>query len=111
LSTTDTWHKKTRERDSYQFKKYCTPACKTCPVQTLCTLKADGRREIELSQYADAVEKNGLNYLANKDLYRKRQEINELVPSTSSAGKTKNPTIESEPCVGYSFGNPPVAFP
>jgi hypothetical protein len=82
LSTTGTWHKKTRERDSYQFKKYRTPACKTCPVQTLCTAKADGRREIERSQYADAVEKNGLNYLANKDLYRKRQEINEHVFGT-----------------------------
>ena len=75
LTTTGSWHKKTRERDSYQFKKYRTPACKTCPVQKLCTAKADGRREIDRSQYADAVEKNGLHYKANKELYRKRQEL------------------------------------
>ncbi|RST25404.1 transposase, partial [Chryseobacterium lacus] len=31
LKTTGKWHKKTRERDSYEFKKYRTPACKTCP--------------------------------------------------------------------------------
>ena len=82
LTTTGSWHKKTRERDSYQFKKYRTPACKTCPVQKLCTAKADGRREIYRSQYADAVEKNGLHYKANKDLYRKRQEINEHIFGT-----------------------------
>lgn len=82
LTTTGTWHKKTRERDSYQFKKYRTPACKTCPVQKLCTAKADGRREIDRSQYADAVERNGLHYKANKELYRKRQEINEHIFGT-----------------------------
>jgi hypothetical protein len=82
LSTTGSWHKKTRERDSYQFKKYRTPDCKTCPVQKLCTAKADGRREIDRSQYADAVVKNGLHYKANKDLYRKRQEINEHIFGT-----------------------------
>jgi transposase len=82
LSTTGSWHKKSRERDSYQFKKYRTPACKTCSVQKLCTAKADGRREIDRSQYADAVEKNGLHYKANKDIYRKRQEINEHIFGT-----------------------------
>jgi transposase len=82
LSTSGTWHKKTRERDSYQFKKYRSKDCKNCPVQALCTAKADGRREIERSQYADAVAKNGLNYQNNKDLYRKRQEINEHIFGT-----------------------------
>ena len=48
----------------------------------LCTAKADGRREIDSSQYAEAVEKNGLHYKANKDLYRKRQEINEHIFGT-----------------------------
>ena len=82
LSTIGTWHKKTRERDSYLFKKYRTPECKTCPVQALCTAKADGRREIERSQYAEAVAINKDNYLTNKDLYRKRQEINEHIFGT-----------------------------
>ena len=78
LNTSGTWHKKSRERDSYQFKKYRTPDCKTCPVQLLCTAKADGRREIERSQYAEAVAKNKDNYANNKELYRKRQEMNSL---------------------------------
>ena len=82
LSTIGTWHKKTRERDSYQFKKYRTPDCKTCAVQAQCTAKADGRREIERSQYAEAVAINKNNYLSNKDLYRKRQEINEHIFGT-----------------------------
>ena len=82
LRTMGTWHKKTRERDSYQFKKYRTPDCKSCPVQALCTAKADGRREIERSQYADAVAINKDNYQTNKDLYRKRQEISEHIFGT-----------------------------
>lgn len=82
LRTIGTWHKKTRERDSYQFKKYRSPDCKICPVQTLCTAKADGRREIERSQYAEAVAQNSLHYKNNKDLYRKRQEINEHIFGT-----------------------------
>ena len=75
LNTSGSWHKKTRERDSYQFKKYRSPDCKTCPVQSLCTAKADGRREIERSQYAEAVAQNRLTYKNNKELYRKRQEL------------------------------------
>jgi hypothetical protein len=82
LNTSGSWHKKTRERDSYQFKKYRSPDCKTCPVQSLCTAKADGRREIERSQYAEAVAQNRLNYKNNKELYRKRQEINEHIFGT-----------------------------
>lgn len=82
LKTTGTWHKKTRERDSYEFKKYRTPDCATCAVKHLCTGRANGGREIERSQYAEAVEKNGLNYKNNKELYRKRQEINEHIFGT-----------------------------
>lgn len=82
LQTTGTWHTKSRERDSYKMKKYRTPDCKQCTVRHLCTSKADGRREIERSQYADAVEINKRNYHQNKDLYRKRQEINEHIFGT-----------------------------
>lgn len=82
LKTSGTWHKKTRERDSYTFKKYRTPDCKTCPVKHLCTGRASGGREIERSQYAEAVEINGLHYSANPALYRKRQEINEHIFGT-----------------------------
>jgi transposase len=82
LTTSGSWHKKTRERDSYQFKKYRTSACKTCPMKHLCTGRKDGGREIERSQYAGAVGINKNNYRNNPDLYRKRQEINEHIFGT-----------------------------
>ena len=81
LKTTGKWHKKTRERDSYEFKKYRTPACKTCPVKDLCTSRKGGR-EIDRSQYADAVEENNKRYQEYQQLYRKRQEINEHIFGT-----------------------------
>ena len=81
LKTTGSWHKKTKEKDSYQFKKYRTSACKECPVKALCTSRAGGR-EIDRSEYADAVEENNKRYQENQQLYRKRQEINEHIFGT-----------------------------
>ncbi|WP_233589486.1 transposase, partial [Flavobacterium bomense] len=39
LTTTGSWHKKTgrTEESGYQFQKYRTPACRTCPVKDQCT--------------------------------------------------------------------------
>ena len=82
LTTTGTWHKKTRERDAYLFNKYRTSACKSCLVKHLCTGRKNGGREIERSQYAVAVEVNGANYRNNPELYRRRQEINEHIFGT-----------------------------
>ncbi len=82
LKTQGTWHKKIRENSSHQFKKYRTPECKTCPVKNLCTGRAKGGREIERSEFADAVDANGKRYRENKELYRKRQEINEHIFGT-----------------------------
>ena len=83
LATKGTWHTKKRDETiSYQYKKYRTPKCVECPMQHLCTAKADGRREIERSEYAEAVATNKHNYLENKNLYRKRQEINEHIFGT-----------------------------
>ena len=81
LKTTGRWHKKTRDRDSYEFKKYRTSACKECPAKSLCTSRTGGR-EIDRSQYADAVTENNERYKANAQLYRKRQEINEHIFGT-----------------------------
>ena len=81
LKTTGSWHKKSRDKDSYQFKKYRTPACKDCPVKHLCTSRTGGR-EIDRSEYADAVEENNKRYQENQQLYRKRQEINEHIFGT-----------------------------
>ena len=83
LTTTGSWHKKTgrTQESGYQFQKYRTPACKTCPVKDLCTSRKAGR-EIDRSQYADAVEENHQRYKDNPQLYRKRQEINEHIFGT-----------------------------
>ena len=83
LTTTGSWHKKTTasERTSYLYQKYRTTACKTCPVKEQCTSRAGGR-EIDRSQYADAVEENLKRYQSNPQLYRKRQEINEHIFGT-----------------------------
>mgnify|MGYP000863810996 CR=1 FL=1 len=82
LSTTGTWHTKQRSSSTHQFKKYRTTACKTCPVLSLCTAKADGRREVERSQYAEALDANNKNYKEQYSLYRKRQELNEHIFGT-----------------------------
>lgn len=82
LTTKGTWHKKTRERDSYRFKKYRTPKCKTCAVKHLCTGRQNGGRELDRSEFATAVEINNTNYKNNAALYRKRQEINEHIFGT-----------------------------
>lgn len=81
LHTTGTWHKKT-STNSYNFKKYRTPKCKACPVKNLCTGRAKGGREIDRSEFAEAVEQNNERYKSNQQLYRKRQEINEHIFGT-----------------------------
>jgi len=83
LTTTGRWHKKSRgdEHTSYLFQKYRTPACKTCPVKDQCTSRKGGR-ELDRSQYANAVEENHQRYKDNPQLYRKRQEINEHIFGT-----------------------------
>jgi transposase len=83
LTTTGRWHKKTgrTEESGYMYQKYRTPACKTCPVKDQCTSRKAGR-EIDRSQYAEAVEENQKRYQENPQLYRKRQEINEHIFGT-----------------------------
>ena len=83
LKTKGTWHrKKKKEHNIYQFKKYRTPECATCPVKHLCTGKARGGRDIERTEFADAVDANNKRYKENQALYRKRQEINEHIFGT-----------------------------
>jgi len=82
LQTTGTWHTKVNGNNSHQFKKYRTPACKDCPVKHLCTGRVKGGREIDRSEYAEAVEKNSKRYQENPQLYRTRQEINEHIFGT-----------------------------
>ncbi|WP_291248726.1 transposase [Flavobacterium sp.] len=79
LKTTGHWHKKTTDKGSYEFKRYRTPKCRECPVQHLCTSRTAGR-DIDRSQYADAVAENNKRYHDNAQLYR--QEINEHIFGT-----------------------------
>jgi transposase len=81
LRTQGTWHTKV-STNSYQFKKYRTPSCKTCAVKNLCTGREKGGREIDRSEFADIVEANNKRYQANQALYRTRQEINEHIFGT-----------------------------
>lgn len=83
LTTTGTWHeKKDGKKIHYRFKKYRTTKCKECLVRNLCTSKADGRREVDRSEFAEAVEENNKRYAEQQELYRRRQEINEHIFGT-----------------------------
>jgi transposase len=84
LKTQGTWHNKSKSNRAvgYRFKKYRTPECKNCPVKSLCTGRAKGGREIERSEFAEAVEENNQRYRDNPALYRTRQEINEHIFGT-----------------------------
>jgi hypothetical protein len=79
LTNTVTWHKKTRERDSHQVKKYRIPKCKECSVKILCTARVSGGQEIDRSEFAEAVTANNIRYQENASQYRKRHEINEHI--------------------------------
>ena len=82
LYSTGVWYKKTKDKNSPRIKRYRTPQCTECPLRNLCTTKADGRREIERSEYAADAEANNKRYKENPELYRKRQEINEHIFGT-----------------------------
>jgi len=56
-------------------KTYRTSACKTCAMRSLCTKRKEGGREIERSEYQDAVDRNNKRVKENMELYRRRQAI------------------------------------
>ncbi len=61
----------------HKFRRFLTPACKTCPVSGECTKSLKNGRAIDRSEYADVVEANNKRVTANPDYYRKRQQITE----------------------------------
>ena len=75
LTTKGTWHNKKREEGntSYRFQKYTTKACSTCPLKERCTKRKS--RELERSEYQDAVDKNNRAQQQNMDTYKRRQAI------------------------------------
>lgn len=59
----------------YEFKKYRTTACKTCPVRHLCTRSKTGIRHIERSEHTGAIERNASRIESSGKLYKARQAI------------------------------------
>jgi hypothetical protein len=51
-------------------------------MKNLCTARTSGGREIDRSEFAEAVTANNMRYKENAALYRKRQEINEHIFGT-----------------------------
>jgi transposase len=80
MRTNHTWHRHSDQRKgktgAYRFKRYNTPACKTCTSRHLCTQSKNGRY-IDRSEYADIVEENAQRVHQNPDYYRKRQQVTE----------------------------------
>ena len=70
LTTNGKWH----QAETYRFKRYTTPACKTCPVKPECS-KAVCGKAIQRSEYQELVDLNKERITQNKELYRKRQQI------------------------------------
>ena len=58
----------------YRVKHYKTKACQACPVRQACTKNKMGRL-IERSEYQEYVDSNRQRVEANREYYRKRQEI------------------------------------
>lgn len=70
LTTNQRWH----NAETYRFKRYTTPACKTCPAKPECS-KAICGKAIQRSEYQELVDNNKKRITQNKELYRKRQQI------------------------------------
>jgi len=70
MKTNGRWH----QAKTYQFKRYTTTACKTCPAKEECS-KAICGKAIQRSEYQEYVDRNKNRIEENKQLYRKRQQI------------------------------------
>jgi len=70
LTTTGKWHK----AKTYNFKRYTTKDCLTCPVKQECS-KAKYGKAIQRSEYQEYIKQNKERIERNKEYYRKRQAI------------------------------------
>ncbi|MCK4921605.1 MAG: IS1182 family transposase [Bacteroidales bacterium] len=80
MRTNNTWHqhsdKRKGKKGAYRFRRYNTPACKTCISRHLCTQSKNGRY-IDRSEYANVTEENAKRIYENPEYYRLRQQITE----------------------------------
>ena len=70
LTSSGTWY----QHHPYKTKQYKTKACKSCPVNTLCTRSKKGRI-IERSENIENTQRNKLAIENNTELYKRRREI------------------------------------
>ena len=70
LTTTGKLHKGA----TYNFKRYTTKACKTCPVKEECS-KAKYGKAIQRSEYMELIENNKKRTESNQNYYKQRQSI------------------------------------
>lgn len=70
LTTTGKIHKAA----TYNFKRYTTKACKTCPVKNSCS-KAKYGKAIQRSEYQELIEENKNRIQTNENYYKQRQAI------------------------------------
>jgi len=70
LNTNGKWHKD----KTFNFKRYTTKACKTCPVKDQCS-KAKYGKAIQRSEYQEYIDKNKERIEQNQEYYRQRQAI------------------------------------
>jgi len=68
-----TYDKEKKGRSTYSVQKYATDQCLACVARLLCTKGKS--KEIERSQYQDAVDENNKRVDENRQLYKKRQQI------------------------------------
>jgi transposase len=65
---------KIHKAKTYNFKRYTTKACRSCPVKPECS-KAKYGKAIQRSEYQKLIDKNKERIESNKEYYRKRQAI------------------------------------
>ena len=81
MHTNGNWsHHSDKRKDgkgAFRFKRYHTPACKTCTSRHLCTRNKTKKRYIDRSEYADTIDENAKRIESNPDYYRQRKQITE----------------------------------
>ena len=64
-------------KGAFRFKRYHTPACKTCTSRHLCTRNKTKKRYIDRSEYADTIDENVNRIAQNPDYYKLRKQVTE----------------------------------
>jgi hypothetical protein len=75
LTSNGVAYNRKKGKRTVQVKLYRTSACKSCAMRSECTKQKKGGREIERSEYQDAVDRNNKRVKENQELYRRRQAI------------------------------------